>query len=490
MSVLLVGAGCGLPGLLTLSAAECISRADHVVYDRLIHPDILQLAPPGCGFHLAGKSEKNHMMRQDEINELLVSLGNKDETVVRLKGGDPFVFGRGGEEAEFLESRGVPWSAIPGVTSAMGGAVTSGLPVTHRDLSSSVLLVTGHRRADINADDNGYWRMAANAEGTAAIYMGAANFADVADRLASCGKSPDTPVSVVRWGGWNRASRADGTLEEIAAMARRGDLRGPSVIYIGPAAGIKLSAEDTPLRGMQVVMCRPYPECWNTGRALEALGADCYGLPLLKFEAMDVGDPGKNTITSADWLVLTSPRGASRITSLIDIRRIHGKVAAIGEGTSSALKSLGIVPDLVAEGDSRSLADLLSAAVSPGESVTFARNLKGSDIPLEAVRAKGASASVIPTYRMIPRAVPGIEVMCEQWDMCGVDAVVFGSSAMAEAYASALGKPPDGTALVAWGSECGEAIRRIWGREAEIMPSPNMDGLVSSLKRFRNNMHG
>jgi len=478
VSVWLVGAGCGLPGLLTLSAAECLSRADHVVYDRLIHPDILQLAPPECRFHLVGKSARNHTMRQDEINELLASLGREDGTVVRLKGGDPFVFGRGGEEAEFLDKHGIPWRAIPGVTSAIGGAAALGLPVTHRDMSSSMLLVTGHRRADINVEDDGYWRSAANAEGTVAIYMGAVNFDAVSDRLLSCGKSPDAPASMVKWGGWNRASIIDGTLAEIAAMSRRGEISGPSVIYIGGSAGIKLSRENLPLRGMQVVICRPYPECWNTGRAVEAMGADCYGLPLLELEELDVGDSGKSAITSADWLIVTSPRGAARLAGLVDVRRIRGKIVAIGGGTSAALKSLGIVPDLAAEGDSKNLAGLLSGAVSPGESVVFARNFKGSDVPLEAVRARGASASVIPTYRMAARNVPGIEVMREQWEMCGVDAVVFGSSAMAEAYASALGEPPKEAALVAWGAECGAAIKRVWGREAEIMPSPDMDGLM------------
>jgi len=236
---------------------------------------------------------------------------------------------------------------------------------------------------------------------------------------------------------------------------------------------------------MQVVICRPYPECWNAGRAIEAMGADCYGLPLLRFEELDVGDSGKNAIVSADWLVLTSPRGASRLTGLVDIRSIRGKVVAIGEGTSSALKGLGIIPDLVAGGDSQNLAGLLGDAVSPGESVVFARNIDGSNVPLEAVRARGASALVIPTYRMAAHTVPGIEIMREQWDMCGVDAVIFGSSAMAEAYASALGEPPAGAALVAWGAECGKSVRRLWRREAEIMQSPDINGLISSLRKIR-----
>ena len=486
MSVWLAGAGCGSPGLLTLSAVKCLSKADHVVYDRLIHPDMLQLAPPGCRFHLVGKRESLHTMRQDEINELLVSLGREGGTVVRLKGGDPFVFGRGGEEAEYLEKNGVPWNAIPGVTSAVGGAVASGLPVTHREVSSSLLLATGHRRADLECEDEGYWREVAETSGTAALYMGAINFAAVADRLVSSGKSPATPVSVVRWGGWNRASRVNGTLEEIASMARLGALPSPSVIYIGNAAGVELTPDIGPLRGMQVVICRPYPECWDTGRAVEAMSADCYGLPLMAFEELDVDDAGRNAMMSADWLVVTSPRGVSGVRRLVDLRRIRGQVATIGESTASVLRAAGIVPDLVANGSGRSLAAMLKGAVSPGETVVFARNAVGSEAPVAAVREKGASAIVIPTYRMSRRDVPGLEVMREQWEMCGVDAVVFGSSALAEAYASVIGNPPDSAALVAWGDECGASVRRIWGREPEIMPSPDVRGLVSSLKKIRN----
>jgi uroporphyrinogen III methyltransferase/synthase len=484
VSVWLVGAGCGSPGLLAISAAECLSKADHVVYDRLIHPDILQLAPPGCRFHLAGKRESRHTMRQEEINELLASLGREGE-VVRLKGGDPFVFGRGGEEAEFLEKHGVQWRAIPGVTSATGGALGVGLPVTHRDVSSSVLLATGHRRDGADCADDGRWREIASSGGTAALYMGTSNFAAVANRLISSGKSPKTPVSVVRWGGWNRAARIDGTLEEIASTAKREGLPGPSIIYIGEAARIRLWGCVGPLRGMQVAICRPYPECWKTARALEAMGADCYGLPLLSLEEIQVGGEEAEAIESADWLVLTSPRGVSRLARIVrDIRRIRGRVVSIGEGTSSALASAGIVPDMTASGDSGSLAILLANIVSPGESVVFARNERGAETPVAAVREKGASARVIPTYRMAARDVPGIEIMREQWSDCGLDAVVFGSSAMAEEYSRVQGIPAN-AAPVAWGDECGAAVRRIFGRAPEIMPSPDLDGLISSLLKMQ-----
>ena len=267
MSVWLVGAGCGSPGLLTLAALECLSRADHIVYDRLIHPDLLQLAPEGCRFHLAGKRESRHTLPQGEINELLVRLGREGGSGVRLKGGDPFVFGRGGEEAKFLEHHGVPWRAIPGITSAIGGALGSGLPISQRESSSSIVLATGHMSA--GAEDEGdYWREMASSSGTVALYMGTSNFAAVADELVSSGKSPRTPVSVVKWGGWNKSSRIDGTLEEMASMEKREGQPSPAVIYIGDAAGIKLSPAKGILDGMQVVLCRPYPECWDMCREL------------------------------------------------------------------------------------------------------------------------------------------------------------------------------------------------------------------------------
>jgi uroporphyrinogen III methyltransferase/synthase len=484
MSVWLVGAGCGSPGLLTLAAYECLSRADHIVYDRLIHPDLLQIAPTGCRFHLVGKKESRHTLPQDEINELLAGLGRGGGTVVRLKGGDPFVFGRGGEEAKFLEDHGVPWRAVPGITSAVGGALGAGLPITRRENSSSLILATGHRRAGAG-EDGDYWREMASSSGTVAIYMGTSNFAAVADELVSAGRSPRTPVSVVKWGGWNRSVRIDGTLEEMASAAKLGGLPSPSVVYIGDAAGIKLSPEKGALDGMQVALCRPYPECWNMGRELEKMSADSYGLPLLALEPICPDDSEISAVKSADWLVITSPRGAARLKQIVpDLRSIRGKVVSIGKGTSAALLETGITADLEAEGHSRALSDTLERAISPGDSVVFARNERGSEVAISAAERKGAQVKTVPVYRMTPREVPGMEVMREQWDACGMDAVVFGSSAMATAYFNAAGNPPKSAALVAWGDECGAAVRKIFGADPLIMKTPDMAGLVSALQKI------
>ncbi|MDR1943814.1 MAG: uroporphyrinogen-III C-methyltransferase [Synergistaceae bacterium] len=487
MGVTLVGAGCGSPRLLTAAAAGCISKADHVVYDRLIHPDILQLAPRSCAFHQAGKKESRHTLPQDEINGLLIKLGRQGGNVVRLKGGDPFVFGRGGEEAIALEAAGVEWSAIPGVTSALGGALCSGLPLTHRDVSPRLSLSAAHRRHDLTDNDDALVRRLAEDEGTVALYMGASAFADLSDRLLEMGRRPDTPVALIVWGGWGRARRIDGDLAGMSVMSRRVGLPSPAVIYVGGTAGMKLSPKKGPLAGMQLAICRPYPECWETGRALEEFGADCYGLPLLALDPLPHKDAKEvsDALRAADWLVLSSPRGAAELKRAVrDLRGIRGRVAAIGEGTASALRAIGVEPDLVAGGTSENLADSLRKAVRPGELVIFARNERASNAAFAAAREAGALVRSLSTYRMTPREVPGLDVMREQWESCGLDAVVFGSAALAEEYSRVIGMPPDSARLIAWGAACADAAGKIFGRKIAKLSTPDISGLVETLSHL------
>lgn len=485
MTVTLVGAGCGRPGLLAASAAHAIERARHIVYDRLIHPDILQLAPEGCEFHPVGKRESSHTLSQEGINALLVELGQSGESVIRLKGGDPFIFGRGGEEAEALEAAGIPWRALPGITSAVGGGISCGLPLTHRDAASSVTLITGHRRSDSEESCDGtFRRAAAESSGTVAFYMGVSSFEDIAAKLISLGRREDTTVSVISWGGWGRSLRTDCRLSEVGELARGGAFKSPSIIYVGDTAGIRLNPVRGELSGLQVAVCRPYPECWETGRALEEMGADCYGLPLLKLSHLEPNDASdaRRALESADWLVLTSPRGPAELRRIVpDIRRIRGRVVALGDGTASSLKKSGIVPDHTADGSSEGLAVLLSGLVNAGESVVFARNERGSNVAVRAAKEKGADVRTISTYRMIPNSVPGLDVMREQWSECGVDAVVFGSAAFVEAYAKELGNPPESAELIAWGSVCAEAIEKNLHRTPIKLKTPDFNCLTETL---------
>jgi uroporphyrinogen III methyltransferase/synthase len=239
---------------------------------------------------------------------------------------------------------------------------------------------------------------------------------------------------------------------------------------------------------MQVVVCRPYPECWNTGRTLEELGADCYGLPLLSLEPLPPGDAEETSaaLRGADWLVLTSPRGPLELRRVVrDLRGIKGRVVAIGEGTAKAARLIGIEPDHTCGGSSEEIARYLRVAVRPGESVLFARNERGSNAAFEAAVEAGASTRSVSTYRMTPREVPGLDVMKEQWGACGLDAVVFGSSALVDEYSRVIGSPPDSAHLIAWGSVCAGAVEKNFGRKAERLLSPDVNGLEEVLKSLR-----
>jgi len=486
MPVILAGAGCASPRLLTEAAKMSLERADHIVFDRLIHPDLLLLAPGSCRFHPVGKRESDHLMAQEDINRLLVELGgDREKTVVRLKGGDPFVFGRGGEEAAALEAAGIPWTAIPGVTAALGGAVCAGLPLTHRGAASSLTLATAHRRSD--ADESRFWEDIARTSGTVAFYMGASAFAEASRRLTALGRAPETPCAAVVWGGWGRARTITGTLASLGEAARRGELPSPAIIYLGNAAALSLSPARGPLAGMQVALCRPYPACWTTGRFLEELGADAYGLPLLSLEPLEPVNLAqtREEIEGADWLVITSPRGPAELRRIApNLRAIRGRIASIGEGTSRALREAGLPPDLTAGGTSEELARALASAVSAGERVVFARNERGSNAAVEAARAAGAEVRSVSTYRMMPRELPGLDVAREQWGAGGPHALVFGSAALVEAYAEKLGAAPPNAELVAWGTICAEAVKSCFGRSARRLSEPSDAGLVNELKRF------
>ena len=478
MTVHLVGAGCGGPLWLTLKGKALLEGAEHIVYDSLIHPDLLQLAPRACAFHPVGKRKGRPSPKQSEISALLVELGQTGKSVVRLKGGDPFVFGRGGEEALALEAAGIPWTFTPGITAALGGLGSAGIPPTHRGAADSVTLVSGHS-AEGREPDADAWRALGALRGTKAIYMGASSWTKLRPLLLEGGMPPGEPCAAVAWGGWGRARLV------TFSPADSPDIPSPSIVALGETAGIRLSPEQGPLRGLQVGLVRPSPESWATARALESLGADAYSLPLLSLEELRTN--GEETlIAAADWLVLTSPRGAAILLRRIDPRRISGRIAAIGEGTAAALASFGIRADAVASpSTSEALAALLAARVSPGERVVFFRNEAGSPLPEEAVRSVGAFPENIAAYRMILSLPPGWESYEALWDECGLDALVFGSAALAAAWSQTAPPPRPGTALVAWGETCGRAVERLFGRAPLVMQSADFDGIVAALAEVK-----
>jgi uroporphyrinogen III methyltransferase/synthase len=363
MAVALVGAGPGDPGLLTLRGAELLRAADVVVHDRLAARALLDLAPPTAERISVGKAPGRVEMTQDEINALLVERGRAGQAVVRLKGGDPFVFGRGGEEAEALAAAGVPFDVVPGITSAIAAPAYAGIPVTHRGTSTHFTVVTGHEdpakgRTDVD------WEALARAGGTLVVLMGVGNLAGIVERLLAGGLALDTPVAAVRNGtrADQRSTRA--TLGTVAKL----DLRAPSAIVVGGVAALDLGwFERRPLFGRRVVVTRAREQASELRTRLEALGAEVVELPAIAIEPLPVAVPD---LGAYSWLVLTSANGVAVLFDALatngrDARALGGlRVAAIGPGTAAALAARGIRADLVPE---RFVAEsLLAAFPAPG----------------------------------------------------------------------------------------------------------------------------
>ncbi len=337
MTVYLVGAGPGDPGLLTVRGAELLRRADVVVYDRLASPALLALAPAGAELIAAGKSPGDVDLTQEQTNQVLVDKGATAECVVRLKGGDPFVFGRGGEEAEALAAAGIPFEVVPGITSAIGAAAYAGIPVTHRGLSTHFTVVTGHEdptkdRTDVD------WAALARAGGTLVILMGAGRIGEIARRLIEGGRAPETPVAAVRNGTRPDQTTVRATLATVADAG----VRAPSAIVVGDVAGLDLSwFERRPLFGRTVVVTRAREQVSGLRLRLEELGAEVLELPAIEITPIDVAVPD---LTAYEWLVFTSPNGVRAFfhdgltPAGLDARALAGvRLAAIGPGTAHAL---------------------------------------------------------------------------------------------------------------------------------------------------------
>src|SRR4051812_5382816 len=304
VTVYLVGAGPGDPGLLTQRGATLLSRADVVVHDRLGTADLLALAPPDAELISAGKAPGQVDLTQDEINSLLVARGRAGVEVVRLKGGDPFVFGRGGEEAEALAAAGVPFEIVPGITSAIGAPAYAGIPVTHRGLSTHFTVVTGNEdptkdRTDVD------WDALARSGGTLVILMGAARVGAIAERLMAAGLPGDTLVAAVRNGTRPDQQTVRATLATVAAT----DVRAPSAIVVGAVAGLELAwFEHRPLFGSTIVVTRAREQASDLRAQLEALGAAVVELPAITIEPLDFTVPD---LAAYEWLVFTSANGVT-----------------------------------------------------------------------------------------------------------------------------------------------------------------------------------
>lgn len=433
----LVGAGPGDPGLLTVRGAQVLGRADVVIHDRLSAAELLELAPPGAERIDVGKAPRAHRLGQDEINTLLVERGRLGQTVVRLKGGDPFVFARGSEEAQALAAAGVAFEVVPGITSALAVPAYAGIPVTQRFSSTSFTVVTGHEDP-ASGDGTVAWEAIARTGGTIVILMGVGRWAAISQRLMAGGLAPDTPAVAVRWG-----SRPDQQTTR-ATLATLGDhvLAPPSVIVVGGVAAESLGwFERRPLFGRSVVVTRARAQASALAGRLAELGAAVIEAPTIEIAEPSDGGAARRAaaaaIASYEWVVLTSPNGVHRLFGdLPDSRALGGvKVAAIGPGTARALATYRVVADLVP--DEYVAEHLLQAFPAPQGSgtVLLARAAVARDVLPDGLRAQGWAVDVVDAYQTLPATLSA----ATRQRVAAADAITFTSSSTVENFCEAVG---------------------------------------------------
>lgn len=440
--VYLVGAGPGDPKLITVRGLKALRRCDVVVYDRLAGPQLLQETRPGAERIYVGKRPDRHTMKQEEINRLLLDLALAGKVVCRLKGGDPTVFGRVGEEAELLRRHGVPYEIVPGITSAIAVPAYAGIPVTHRDLASSFSIVTGHESPD-KLDRSIYWDKVTNATGTLLFLMGVAKIGYISEQLMKHGRSPETPVALVRWGTRAEQATLTGTLGDIAEKVRQAGFEPPAVIVVGEVVRQRETLqwiESKPLFGWRVLVTRARSQASELAEQIDDLGGEPYVFPVIETvrqERPSEIDRIRAAFAAAeayDWVMLTSPAGVEHFWTWLaetrtDIRRFaKARFAAVGPKTAEALEARGVFPAVLpAKYQAEGLLDSLAGQLASGQRALLPRgDLAREVLPVELARA-GVEAVELDVYetRLV---VQEDDILPEMLASGEIHAVTFTSS--------------------------------------------------------------
>jgi uroporphyrinogen III methyltransferase / synthase len=410
-TVYLVGAGPGDPGLLTLRGAEVLARADVVVCDYLVNPALLAHAPEAAERVIIGKHGRKDLT-QDEINALLIQRAQAGKCVVRLKGGDPFVFGRGGEEAEALAAAGIPWEVVPGVTAAVAVPAYAGIPLTHRELAATVAFATGHERWD--KEYSGIdWESLAKRTGTVVLFMSVRRLGDNLAKLVEHGRDPSTPAALIEWGTLPRQRVVAGTLADLAVRATEAGIAPPAMLVVGDVVKLREKLkwfEKLPLFGKRVLTLRPRGPDSLSWRMRE-LGAEVVALPAIRIEPPESTAPLDEALVklgSYDWVVFTSQNAVhavfERLWAAARDARVFGKarVCAIGEETARVLRHRGVVADLVpAEAQAEGLVAAFAAEDVQGRRFLLPRAAEARETFPEALRLRGAQVDVVAAYRTV-----------------------------------------------------------------------------------------
>ncbi len=479
MTVYLVGAGPGDPGLITVRGAEVLARADVVVYDRLSVASLLDLAPAAAERISVGKAPGRASLPQADINALLVERGKAGEEVVRLKGGDPFVFARGGEEAAALLAAGVPFEVVPGITSAVAVPAYAGLPVTYRGLASSFTIVTGQEgEAGVPVD----WEAVARVGGTVAVLMGVAKREGIARRLMAGGLPPETPVAAVTWGTRPEQRTVRTTLGRLAATP----IESPAVLVVGAVATLEFPwYEGRPLFGRRIIVTRAREQASGLVERLHELGAATVELPVIEIaEPPDGGAALREAarrVGDYDWVAFTSANAVVRFFAALgdvgaDSRALGGRrVAAIGPGTAEALAGAGVRADIVPE---RFVAEsLLDAFPSGPGRVLLPRAAVARDALPAGLAERGYAVDVVEAYRTVVGR-PAPEALAA---VATAHAVTFTSSSTVTNYLAVVGDAPVPPVVACIGPITAETARAAGLTVDVVAPEHTIDGLVRAL---------
>jgi uroporphyrinogen III methyltransferase / synthase len=488
--VYLVGAGPGDPGLMSVRSLELIAIADAIFYDRLIPPGALAGARPDAELVYVGKQPGVASVPQEEIGERLIAAAREGNSVVRLKGGDPFVFGRGGEEGEALREAGVEFEVVPGITAGVAATAYAGIPVTHRDDASAVAFVTGHEDPE-KPESALDWEALARFPGTLVFYMGVKRLADNATALIEAGRDPQEPAAAIERGTMPGQRTVVATLGTIAGAVEREQVKAPALIVVGQVARRREQLgwlERRPLHGRRVVVTRARAQASGLARTLRELGADVVELPAIRIEPRTDSQEVRDAVARlADYslVCLTSPNGVRLLfeamqTAGRDARALAGAtIAAIGPGTARALTQRGIVADVVPE---RFVAEALVEALADvevaGKRVLLARAAEARDVLPDALSERGAEVDVVALYETVRETPEEAEI--ERAQEAGY--VTFTSSSTVTNLLEALGdRFPKSARIVSIGPVTSETARAA-GLEVDVEAERHdIDGLLDAL---------
>lgn len=492
----LAGAGPGDPGLLTLKARECIAKADVIVYDYLCNPAILKWAPGKAEIIYAGKKAGDHTLSQQEINALLVEKTRAGNTVVRLKGGDPFLFGRGGEEAEALADAGLDFEIIPGVSSAISGPAYAGIPVTHREHASQFTVFTGHEDPAKPESALDY-KAIASQPGTKVMLMGVERIGKITSALMEHGADPRMPVALVQWATTGKQRTITGHLDNIAKIVAETDFKPPAVAIFGGVVNMREKLnwfEKRPLFGKRMVITRTRKQSGTLSAGLAELGADVFELPTIRIEQpknlMEFGQLVQDSHTY-DWLVFTSPNGVDAFFEMFyklydDARDIGGaRIAAIGPATAQRVKKFHLKVDLmpdeaITEGILREFEKHGSVE---NEKILIVRAEVTREILAKELTARGAIVDEAIAYRTV-QETGDVSGGLERFKSEGADMITFTSSSTAENFMALKLPLPPGLKTASIGPVTSSTMKELGLRVDVEAKEHDVPGLIKAIRKY------